>query len=479
MSLKKQAVNSAFWGTLNSVGNQGIQFLFGLILARLLTPNDYSVIGILTIFLSLSTIFIDSGMGSALIRKKNVSSSEYSTVFYFNIAVAMFFYIVIFLSANYIESFFEINNLAIMVRVFCIKIILESLAMIQGTIFIKNLDFKRIAIISFISGIIGGIVGLYYAYYDYKAWALIFQTLAYSSVYVILHWSWSSWRPKLIFSMRDFKETFGYSSKLLGASLAGRLVNEINSIIIGKYLPPDSLGLYTKANSFKNLPSSTINTVISKVSLPILAQLEKDSSQYVNFVKKIIITTCYLSFGLLLMLVAIAPNFIPFLIGDQWKDSVIIFQLISFVGMVFPLQAITGNILNSYGKSDLIMKSTWIKSIIYIVVLFWAVFGGIKVFAATMSILALFSFFFNNYFLRKVIDISSMDQIKLIWKFVLTFVLSSLITWLIGDFLKLGYFTELLIQIPTYITLSLGASILFKFDALKELISLFQSFRQK
>ncbi len=276
IDLKSKTVNGLFWSALDGFANQGIQFLVGIILARLLTPHEFGLIGMLTIFIALSQSFIDSGFANALIRKQDCTQVDYSTVFYFNFVVSIIIYFVLFFSASSISVFFNEPQLELLLQVFGIGLILNAIGTIQRTILTKEINFKLLMRISIVSSIISGIIAITLAYNNFGVWSLVVLTLSRFGFNSLLLWLWGKWMPNLVFSYASFKELFSFGSKLLMSGLLDATYRNIYFLVIGKYFSSIELGYYTKADQFKAIPSQYLTMIIQRVSYPLLSNIQEE-----------------------------------------------------------------------------------------------------------------------------------------------------------------------------------------------------------
>ncbi len=285
-SLKKKTAKGVVWSAVERFSTQGIQFLFGIVLARLLTPNDYGVIAMLTIFLAVSQTFIDSGFSNAIIRKINRTEEDMATMFFFNIGMSLACYAVIFLAAPFIADFYEMPELTLILRVLAIKIILQSFNAVQTTMLVIKLDFKKQAKISLCCAIFSGIVGIVFAYLGYGVWALVIQALLGTLLLSILYWMIVRWRPTCFFSKKSFGYLFSFGSKLLISGLLDTVYNNIYPLVIGKFYTPTQLGSYSKAEHFAQFPSQNIMRILQRVSYPVLSSLQEEPERLKkNFLK--------------------------------------------------------------------------------------------------------------------------------------------------------------------------------------------------
>ncbi len=345
MSLKQKTVSGLFWSFIDDFAKLGITFVSGIILARLLTPREYGLIGMTTIFIAISQSFIDSGFRQALIRKGDCTQADYSTVFYFNLFVSFIFYLLLFVFAGTIGQFFKEPKLPAIIRVLGIGLIINALTLVQQTQLIKDINFRLQTRISVISAIISGIIGITMAYTGYGVWSLVATTLSGSFVTMLLLWLWRKWRPSLLFSWASFKEMFAFGSRLLISGLIDTVNRNIYNLIIGKYFSAADLGYYTRAVTFTNLPSQNLTGVVQRVSYPVLTTMQDDPQRLRAAYRKLIQNTMLISFVLMLGMAAVAEPMVITLVGEQWRPSIDYLQLLCFVGMFYPLHAINLNML--------------------------------------------------------------------------------------------------------------------------------------
>ena len=330
MSLKQKTVSGLSWSFIDQIGNQGISFIVGIILARLLTPREFGLIGMITVFIALSESFINSGFSDALIRKKDCTDTDYSTIFYFNLIVGLLFAVILYISAPAIAVFFNESELTSIVRVMSIVLIIDSLTIIQRTILTKRIDFKLQTRISIIASIGSGVIAIIMAFNNYGVWSLVAQRISRQALNSFFLWLWNNWKPKFIFSRKSFKELFSFGNKLLISGLISTLYQNIYYLIIGKFYTTATLGYYTKANDFKRVPSEGLNGIISRVSYPVLSTLQDDKMRLKQNFQKLLRSTVFITFILMLGMAAIAEPMIITLIGEQWRQSIIYLQLLCY-----------------------------------------------------------------------------------------------------------------------------------------------------
>jgi O-antigen/teichoic acid export membrane protein len=446
-SLKQKTVSGLLWSFIDNFSKLGLTFIIGIILARLLSPSEFGLIGMISIFIALSQSLVDSGFTQALIRKKECTQADYSTVFYFNLLVGFVLYLVLYLSAPSISRFFEEPQLNLIVKVIGLGIVINAFTIVQRARLTKEINFKLQTKISIIASVVSGTIGIVMAYSGYGVWSLVFKTLMGFFFSSVLLWIWNKWKPTLVFSKNSFKELFSFGYRLLLSGLIDTVYRNIYLLIIGKYFSAAELGFYTRADQFNNLPSSNITSVIQRVSYPILTEIQDDVPRLKIAYQKIIKSTMLISFVAMMIMAAVAKPLILSLIGEKWLPSVIYLQLLSFVGMLYPLHAINLNMLNVQGRSDLFLRLEIIKKILAIPVILMGILLGVKMMIVAMIFLSLIAYFLNSYYSGQLIGYSSLQQVKDIFpSFVLaTFI--GLVIYSLGIYLTLPNYVILITQL--------------------------------
>ncbi|NTW48142.1 MAG: MOP flippase family protein [Chlorobiales bacterium] len=464
MSLKQKTVNGLVWSFVDSFANQGINFVVGIILARLLSPDEFGLIGMITIVISLSGVFIDSGFSNALICKKEVTQADYSTVFFFNLFVGVLAYFALFFSAGAISLFFQEPELKPLVQVLGLSILISSLTLIQRVQLTKRIDFKLQTRISVIASVCSGFIGITMAYYGYGVWSLVYKQLAQEVLISLFFWLWNGWKPSWIFDKASFKEMFGFGSKLLASSLIDTIYQNIYYLIIGKYFSAAELGYYTRADQFRKLPSQNITGVIQRVSYPVLASIKDDVPRLKASYKKLIKGTMLISFVLMIGMAAVAEPMVHTLIGDKWLPSVVYLQLLCFVGMFYPIQALNLNMLNVQGRSDLFLRLEIIKKLLAIPTIIAGIYFGIKVMIMGMMVNTLIAYYLNSYWSGKFIEYSIVEQIKDILPAFILASVSGIVVYFTGEVLNTSHVITLAIQITVGALFTIGVAEMIKLE---------------
>ena len=402
--LRQQTKKGIIWSAIQRFSTQGIQFLTTLIMARMLTPSEYGTIGMLGIFLAVSSVFVDSGFINALTRKQDRTHTDTCTVFYFNITISFVFYILLFLIAPLVARFYNMPELCSVLRVMGLTLIINSFAAVQATLLTIQLDFKNQTRIAIIALIISAVIGIILAYNDFSYWSLVVQSIAFSIINTLLFWYYSKWRPTLIFSKDSFKEMFNFGSKLLASSLIDSIYNNIYSLVIGKVFNANALGNYSRAESYANFPSISLTGVIQRVTYPVLCKMQDDEKLLAHSYRKFIRMSAFFIFPLMTGLSALAYPFIILLIGKQWIESATMLQILCFSLMWYPIHAINLSLLLVKGRSDLSLKLEIIKKILGVSILCIAIPFGITALCYSRIAMSILSLIINTYYSGKLIN---------------------------------------------------------------------------
>ena len=411
-NLKQKAVKGVMWSAIERFSAQGVQFILGLILARLLTPEDYGLIGMLAIFLAISQTFIDSGFSSALIQKKGRDELDYSTSFYFNIVVGFFCYLILFFAAPLIAWFYDQPQLIELTRVVGLTLVINSLGVVQRAQLSIKVDFKTQTKASLTAITISGLLGIYLAYHGYGVWSLVAQTLVRRFLDVMILWFLSKWKPRDGFSMARFKSLFSFGSKLLLSGLLNTVYQNIYTIVIGKVFSAGALGFYTRARQFAAFPSSNLTGILNRVTFPVLSEVQDDDLRLKTAYKKMIMLSALIVFPLMVGLAALAKPLIIQVLTEKWAESVWMLQILCFAMMWYPIHAINLNVINVKGRSDLFLRLEIIKKIVITIVLVISIPIGIKVMLMGSVFTSIFALVINTYYTKRIIDYGFWQQMR-------------------------------------------------------------------
>ena len=440
MDLRQTTLKGIGWSFIDNILGSGITFLVGIVLARILSPEEFGLIGILTIIIGVSNIIIDSGFSNALIRKRNASKDDYNTVFYITLLLGIIMYLLVFLISPYISLFFKEPLLTLLSRIISIVLIINSLSIIPKTIFIKRIDFKVQAVVSAISSIISGIIGIFLAIYGFGIWSLVSQILSKQLINTILLWYYTSWRPNLIISVNSFRELFGFGSKLMIAGIIDTIYTNISQIVIGKFYSTNQLGQYTRAQQFQSIFSSNLTAVIQRVTYPVLSEIQEDQLKLRELYRKFVQATMLVTFFTMFCLAAISTPLLINLIGDKWKEASHYLTIICLSGALYPVQSLNLNMLQIKGRSDIFLKIEIIKKILGIVPILLGIFYSIESMLWSTVILSIISYILNSYNLKYLISYSTLDQTKDILPYLIISLLVSSVAYALPYFLGNGLF---------------------------------------
>lgn len=410
--LKDKTVKGTFWSAADAFLGQGVMFIVGIVLARLLSPEVYGLVGIVTIFTTVMLGIVYSGFSSSLIRKQKVTDEDYCTLFFFNLAISLLMYALLFIAAPYIAKFFERPQLVSLVRVMGLLLIIQALSIVQMTRLSRSIDFKTKTKASLIASVISGVVGIGMAFSGFGVWSLVGQQLTRQLLYTICLWFFNRWWPKLIFSIESLKYMWGFGWKILLSGLIERLWSELKKVVVSKYYSPATLGQYTKSNEFSSLFSSNLTNVIQRVTYPALAQVQDDKTRMVGAYRRVIKTTMFTTAVCMFALGAVSEPLIYCLIGPQWLIAATFLPLICIYRSLYPLQAINLNMLQVQGRSDIYLYLEIVKKIILLGPLFVGAFVGIYWMLLCSIFTSLIAFFLNSYYSGKNLGYSSWMQLK-------------------------------------------------------------------
>lgn len=480
-TLKQKTISGLFWSFSDLIANQGIRFIIQIVLARLLMPKDFGIIGMITVFIAVSQSIIDSGFTNALIREKNSSQEDYSTVFYFNLFMAVSLYIILYFSAEFISIFFKEPLLVAILRVLAIVLIINSFGIIQRTILIKNIDFKTQTKISIISSIVSGVIAILFAYNGFGVWSLVVQTLLMQFIQSLLLSLSNKWFPSLVFSIDSFKRLFGFGWKMLVSGLINTLYNNLYFLIIGKAFSAVELGYYTNAQKLRDTASQSITSSVQKVSYPVLSSIKEDEDKLRATYKKIIKTSVFITFPLMIGLAVVANPIIRLIFGLKWVNSIAYFQILCFAGMLFPLHAINLNILQVKGRSDLFLRLEIIKKsvgllTIAIVLIFKLGIIGLLWAAVITSYIG---YFINSYYSAELISYSTIEQITDITPAFITSVIMAIVVYFSGLLLLNNNLVKLIAQVIIGVVVYVGICKIQKIEELHTVCGVLSSISRK
>lgn len=472
-SLQQKAIGGMFWSFGDKLANQGSQFVIQIILARLLVPENFGLVGLILVFNAISAVIVDSGFSNALIREKLVTQKDYSTVFYVNLAISVAIYVTLFLLAPMVSEFFNEPDLAFLIKVLALGIIINAFGIIPRVLFAREIDFKTMAKVNFTTSIVSGVSAVIFALSGFGVWSLIVRVLVMNIMQSVLSLWMTKWVPSLTFSMASFKRLFAFGWKLLASELINTFYQNIYTLIIGKQFSTIQLGYYTNAYRFSNMASETLTTTIRRVAYPILSSIQEEEERLKQAFKKIIKTTAFLIFPIMVGLAAIGEPLVALLLGKQWMPMVVYFQLLCMAGMLFPVHAINLNVLQVKGRSDLflileIIKITVASFFILLAILFNTGIIGLVMVVVVNSYIALF---INTYFSGKEISYSMKEQMKDLAPIYISSLLMGALVYGVGQLLPENNLVKLSVQIISGLVIYIFACKLLR---IRELIVVYE-----
>jgi teichuronic acid exporter len=470
-SLKQTTANGIIWSSIERFSVQGIQFVFQIILSRLLSPTDYGVIAMLAIFMAISQSLIDAGFTHALIRKSDRTEIDYSTVFYLNILLSVIIYVILFISAPAISRFYRTPLLIDVTRAYSLVLIINALGAIQKTIYAINIDFKSLAKASLIAALISGLIGVYFAAKGLGAWALVYSAIGNSAITTLLMWMRSAWRPKYAFSMVSLRHMFAFGSKLMLAGLLNTLYANLQQMVIGRKFSKQDLGYYARADQFAQFPSSNITGIFQRVTYPVLCKLSDNDDSLLSAYRKFIRFSAYIIFPLMLGLAAIAKPFIAVLLGDKWLFAGTILQIICLSYMWYPIHSINLNVLQVKGRSDLFFRVEIVKKVVGISILLVTMQISVIAMAVGTICSSLIALVINTYYTKKLLNYGLIRQLKDLYDIIALSIISCIPSFIISlEFSPtvLSLSISIILAIAIYLILSK----IFKLDEFSELIDI-------
>lgn len=419
LNLRNKAVRGIAWSAIDKIAVRGMSFLIGIIIARILMPSDYGVLGMVAVFITLSSLFIDSGFSQALVQKQDRTQTDMSTAFFFNVLIAFSCYIILFAVAPLVASFYEMPILVSVLRVVGLNVVIMSLATVQRANLLIKIDFRTLAIVDIISVAISGIVGITMAYRGFGVWALVAQTMAMQASSSMWLWLLGRWRPSREFSRNSVSRLWKFGSKLLVAGTVATTTREIYSIVIGKFYRSAELGYYHRAVQTTDVISGTINEIINASSFPILSSIQDERERMISVYSRLLSMTAFIVFPVMTLLAMIASPLVSILLTDKWLPVVPLIQWLCFARMFTPVSSLNMNILNAVGRSDLFLKLDLSKLPLTILTMIITLPISVKAVVIGNFVNTFICYFINAYLPGRLFNFGVVAQFKIFWKIIL------------------------------------------------------------
>lgn len=477
-SLKNKTIKGVGWSAADAFLGQGVTFIVGLVLARLLSPDEYGLIGICLIFTTVLNGIVDSGFSNALIRKKDVTDEDYNTMFTTNMAISIVLYVLLFISAPFVSDFFHRVELTALVRVTGLILFFNALSITQVTILTKYIDFKTKTKASLVSAIISGVIGIAMAFMGYGVWSLVAQQLSKQLLYTLCLWVLSKWWPKFTFYKDSFKYMWGFGWKLLASGILNNVWNQLYQVVIGRYYTPSTLGHYTRANECASIFSSNLTTIIQRVTFPVLSELQDDKKKLLVSYRKLIKVSMFVTVISMFALGAMAEPMIYSLIGPQWHQAATFLPFICITMSLYPLHAINLNMLQVQGRSDLFLYLEIVKKIITLIPMFIGAFVGVYWMLCASIFTGFIAFLLNSWFTGKFLNYSSWQQLKDVLPSYLIAIFVGFIVYLL-KFIPLSFNLIFPLQILATIIVGWIVNQIVNLEEFREIKKIIQTVKKK
>ena len=468
------------WTALQKYSMMFIQFISGIILARLLTPHDYGCIGMLMIFMTISESFIDGGFGAALIQKKRPTQEDYSTIFFWNLGMAVVLYTILYLSAPLIATFYKMPLLCDVLRVFGIILFIYAFNIVQRNQLQKKLNFKILSIVTITTSVISLLTTIILAYNGFGVWALVTQYILTTLIPALFFWFYIKWRPMMVFSRKSFRELFGFGLYMFLTNLLNQFGQQVQGLLIGRFYNPNTMGLYSKANATERLASSSIAQVMTQVTYPLYAEVQDDKKRLAGIIKQLTITLSFLTFPLIFILLLCAKPIFIILYSERWLDSVPYFQVLCIAGLAYCLQSVNYQSISAIGKSKALFVGTFIKRAMGIAfVVTGLLVAGMKGLLVGMVVNTWFSYAVNIGMVSKYIGYKWWRQLLDIMPVMIVSIIAALISYTVSVAFQLSLYVDGLLKIVVYAAVYFGWTYIFKPEASRNINTLIVPLKKK
>ena len=417
--LKTKSIKALIWDFIGKIAVQSAGFIISIFLARLLSPEEFGLIGMVMVIVPITQVFMDMGLGAALIQKKEVSQNLFSSVFWLNIIIGAIMTVLLYLSSDYIALFYKRPELSEIIKILSLIFVISSLGIVQNIHFTKSLNFKTHAIISLISNLISGSIAIYLAYSGFGVMALVYQKIIAITISILCYWITSNWRPSFYFSIKDIKSIWGFSGANFIDSVISTIFLKLDIIMIGKMFSATTLGFYTRAQTLDGLINTFTSASLSRVFFPMISNIQDDIEKVKTIYKKSILILSFISIGLSGFLYLVAEDLFIILFTEKWNYSAQLFKLMAIVGFVYPLSSIMINVILGLGHSKKNLKLGLLKKLIALINLYIGFLYGIEIFLYTFIIRNIIGLLLNIAYVKSIIGTKIITQLSWIYKPIL------------------------------------------------------------
>lgn len=466
-NLKYKTKKGIYWTFVEQFCNYGLQFIVGIIMARLLSPSDYGITALPAVFIVVAEVFINGGFGTAMVRKPELTEKDISTAFIYSISVGLLCYLILYLSAPFIAIFYNTPVLTPLIRVTALSFLWGPLVTPQTIILQRRLDFKTPARITIITKIIGAIIGICLAYMGYGLWSLVIMNVVSSFLSFVQTWFAVKWIPKKKWSRDSFNYLWGYGNKLILSSLLEKIYQNIIPIVLGKYFSTYDLGLYSRAKGYASLPAVQGTSIVQRVVFPTLSKQQDDIKALERNYRKMLKVTAFVIFPVMVLLSALARPLIIVMLTEKWEECVVLLQIICFSSLWYPIHVINLTLLQVKGRSDLFLKLEVIKKIIGICAIVLTLPFGLVVFCAAQIVNSIISLIINTRYTGKILSIGFIEQMKDLLPTLSLSMLCFVIISIINVFIESNYL-QIVVGIIIGTCIYVGGALIFKFSELSD-----------
>lgn len=474
-NLKGKVMSNFIWRLGERYFAQIVQFIVSIVLARILLPEVYGTVALITVFITILQVFIDSGLGNALIQKKDVDDVDFSTVFYFNLLMCSLLYLLIFFLAPLIAKFYNNESLTPIIRVLSVSLVISGLKNVQQAYISRNFQFKKFFWATLGGTIVSAFVGIFLALKGFGVWALVAQNLTNLCIDTLILWIIVKWRPKLVFSKSRLKVLFSYGSKLLGSSLIDTVYINFRKLIIGKKYSSSDLAFYEQGEKFPVVIVSNVNASIDSVLLPAMSKQQDDRVQVKNMTRRAIKTSTFIMAPLMIGLAVVAQGVVRLVLTDKWLFCVPFLQIFCIEYMFYPVHTANLNAIKALGRSDTFFKLEIIKKIVGITVLLISMHISVLAIALSTILTSIISILINSFPNKKYINYSLFEQLKDIFNNLYLALIMGVCVWLIS-FIPMNYILLLFIQIIVGIVIYFTLSLIFKNESFNYIIGIVKNY---
>ena len=474
-SLKDKTIRALIWSLSGQFGQQIVVFTISIILARLLEPYQFGLIGILSIFVALAQTLLDFGFGSAIVQRQNLEQKDLSTIFFFNVSTGIILCLILFSTAPLIASFFNNPQLSILARVLSLNFVVNSFGIVHGAILVKKIDFKTQVIIRLISILISGTIAITLAFNGCGIWSLVVQTISQNIVNTVLLWIINDWRPSFVFHYKSLKEIFGFSANIAGSSIINVIFEKLDLLLIGKLYVPVDLGFYTR---LQMLPIKNTYRVLRRVMFPVLSKIQNDLEQLKSVYTKVVRAVAFVSFPLMFGLLVVADPLVRVLLTDKWLPTVKYLQLLCLGGFLYPLSAINLNILIVRGRADIFFRLEVVKKIILVIAIIIGLNWGIIGLVSAKVIASYIAFYLNIHYSGNMINYGTFRQLKDLFPYFVLSIIMALLTYVVGLSID-NQSMKLIVEIFTGVAIYYLLCKFFKLQAMQDTIRIIKEFKLK